>query len=142
NFSSTGGSNTANVGTYTITPTSETGSTRTNSSNYNIVFNPGTMTVTPATLTYVATPTTSVYGTTPSVNAGTVTGFVNSQTLSSATSGTLSFATTATGASVVGGYAINGSGLTANNGNYTFTQAAGNSSALTITPATLTITAN
>ncbi|MBT8584900.1 hypothetical protein G6694_09740, partial [Polynucleobacter paneuropaeus] len=42
----------------------------------------------------------------------------------------------------VGGYAINGSGLTANNGNYTFTQAAGNSSALTITPATLTITAN
>ncbi|MBT8541067.1 filamentous hemagglutinin N-terminal domain-containing protein [Polynucleobacter paneuropaeus] len=142
NFSSTGGSNTANVGTYTITPTSETGSTRTNSSNYNIVFNPGTMTVTPATLTYVATPTTSVYGTTPSVNAGTVTGFVNSQTLSSATSGTLSFATTATGASVVGGYAINGSGLTANNGNYTFTQAAGNSSALTITPATLTITTN
>src|SRR5208283_935068 len=31
-----------------------------------------------------------------------------------------------------GGYAISGTGLTANNGNYTFVQAAGNATALTI----------
>jgi hypothetical protein len=38
-------------------------------------------------------------------------------------------------ASNVGSYAINGSGLTANNGNYSFVQTAGNATALTITPA-------
>jgi MBG domain (YGX type) len=45
------------------------------------------------------------------------------------------FTSTATSLSNVGSYAINGSGLTANNGNYVFVQAAGNATALTITPA-------
>jgi hypothetical protein len=98
------------------------------------------LTVTPATLTYNATAANSIYGNTPSVNAGTVTGFVNGQTLASATTGTLAFSTTASSGSNVGSYAINGSGLTANNGNYTFVQAAGNTTALTISPATIAIT--
>ncbi len=37
------------------------------------------------------------------------------------------------GDSAAGRYAINGSGLTANNGNYVFVQASGNATALTIT---------
>jgi hypothetical protein len=45
----------------------------------------------------------------------------------------LTFGTAATSSSSVGSYAINGSGLTANNGNYTFVQAVGNALALTVT---------
>src|SRR5262249_17251824 len=40
-----------------------------------------------------------------------------------------------------GSYAVVGSGLTANNGNYTFAQAAGNATAFKITKTSLTITA-
>ena len=72
-----------------------------------------------------ATAATSEYGSTPSVDAGTVTGFVNSETTSVLT-GTMLFSTTATSTSNVGSYAIDGSGLTANHGNYVFAQAAGN----------------
>jgi len=78
-------------------------------------------------------------GTVPSLS-GTVTGFVNGDTLSSATTGTASFSTTAGSTSNAGSYAIDGSGLTA--GNYTFVQASGNASALTITKAPLTVTVN
>ena len=39
----------------------------------------------------------------------------------------------------MGSYPINGSGLTANNGNYSFVQAAGNATALTITQAAATV---
>ncbi|MCH7346019.1 hypothetical protein LZ017_21880, partial [Pelomonas sp. CA6] len=85
---------------------------------------------------------TRLYGAANPSFSGTVTGFVGSDTLANATTGTLAFATPATTASNVGSYAINGSGLTANNGNYVFAQAAGNTSALSITPATLTVTAN
>jgi hypothetical protein len=76
------------------------------------------------------------------VNAGTISGFVNGETQSSATTGTLLFSTTASATSNVGSYAINGGGLTANHGNYTFTQAPANSSALTINQKALAITAS
>ena len=134
----TAASSTSNVGNYTISAAANSLA----APNYIFAYTNGNLSVTPATLTYVATPTTSIYGATPSVNAGTVTGFVNSDTLSNATTGTLVFSTTATANSNVNSYAITGSGLTANNGNYVFVQAAGNSTALTINPATLTITAN
>jgi len=45
---------------------------------------------------------------------------VLSDTQANATTGTLTFTTPATVTSNVGQYAINGSGLVANNGNYTF----------------------
>jgi MBG domain-containing protein len=68
---------------------------------------------------------------------GTVTGFVNGQNLASATTGTLQFTTPATDLSPPGTYPINGSGLTADFGNYVFVQAASNATALTLDPAAL-----
>jgi autotransporter-associated beta strand protein len=130
---------TMNVGDVSITQNSLTNA---NNANYDITYNNGTLTITPAVLTYNATAATSTYGSTPSVNAGSVTGWKNSETASTATTGTLLFSTTATGTSTVGTYAINGSGLTANNGNYTFTQATGNANALTINQKALTITSD
>jgi hypothetical protein len=64
---------------------------------------------------------------------------VNNETQGTATTGTLSFATNATATSNVGSYLVTGSGLTANNGNYLFVQAAGNRAALTVTPAALNV---
>jgi hypothetical protein len=71
-----------------------------------------------------------------------VTGFVGGETLATATTGTLGFVTPATQSSLEGQYAINGTGLTASNGNYVFAQAAPNATALSITqPVNFTWTA-
>ncbi|MBM7131386.1 MBG domain-containing protein [Dyella mobilis] len=137
----TGATATSNVGNYAIDGNGLTA----NDGNYTFTQAAGNataLTVSPATLTYQATSASSTYGSTPSGLTGTVTGFVNGQTLANATTGTASFTTGATATSNVGNYAIDGNGLTANDGNYTFTQAAGNATALTVSPATLTITAN
>jgi hypothetical protein len=96
--------------------------------------------ITPATLTYVAAPKSRTYGAPNPAFTGTVTGFVNGESLGSATTGALTFSSPANASSSVGSYPINGSGLTANNGNYTFVQDPGNATALTITQATLTVT--
>ncbi|MDR3521330.1 MAG: YDG domain-containing protein, partial [Acidocella sp.] len=102
--------------------------------------------ITPATLTYVANTDSRTYGAANPIFTGTVTGFVDGQNQGDATSGTLSFtspanasspATTATNGDPK--YAINGSGLTADNGDYVFVQTAGNATALTINPAVLTV---
>src|ERR1019366_4554995 len=99
------------------------------------------LTINPATLSYTATSASRLYGASNPSFAGTVTGFVNGDTQTSATTGTLAFTSPATAATVVGTYAINGSGLTASN--YNFVQAAGNAAALTINPAmTLTYVAD
>src|SRR6202020_2692493 len=92
-----------------------------NNSNYTFIQAAGNataLTITPATLTYNANTASSVYGSAIPTLSGTVTGFVNGQTQGSATTGTLAFNSPATSTSNVGSYAINGSGLTANNGNY------------------------
>ena len=131
----------SNVGTYGITGS---GLTPTNG-NYSLVQAPGNssaLSIAPATLTYTANPVTQIYGTAIPTFTGTVTGFVLGQTQATATTGSLAFTSPATQSSNVGTYAISGSGLTANNGDYTLVQAAANSSALSITPATLTYTAN
>jgi len=128
---------TSNVGDHTINATIGTLA----SSFYDIAVAPGTLTIDPATLTYNATSASRTYGSSNPALTGTVTGFVNGETLATATSGIVSFTTSATSASNVGHYAINGSGLTANHGNYVFDQAAANATALTIDPATLTYTA-
>jgi hypothetical protein len=91
-----------------------------------------------ATLTYTANAASRAYGAANPPFSGTVTGFVDGQNQGSATTGTLTFTTTATAASPVGSYPINGSGLTANNGDYTFVQAASNATALTVYAATVT----
>ena len=133
------------------TPLSNTGSyaingsgLSANSGNYTFTqaaANETAFTINPALLTYTATPASGTYGSAIPALSGTVTGFVNSQIQSSATSGTLAFTTPATPLSNTGTYAINGSGLTANNGNYAFGQAAANETAFTINPALLTYTA-
>jgi autotransporter-associated beta strand protein len=94
--------------------------------------------ITAATLTYVANPASRAYGAANPTFTGSVTGFVNGEDQSGATTGTLTFTSPATAASAPGTYAIDGSGLTANFGNYTFVQAAANATALTIGPATVT----
>jgi hypothetical protein len=108
--------------------------------NYNAQTTTLGQTVNPATLTYVATAASQAYGSANTVFTGNVTGFVNGDTQASATTGTLAFASTTTATSPVGSYAITGSGLSA--GNYTFVQAGGNGTALTITQAGLSITAS
>src|SRR5471030_2720518 len=131
----------SNVGSYLISGSGLT------ANNANYVFaqaaaNNTALAVTPATLTYTANAASSTYGGTIPALGGTVSGYVNGQTAATATTGTAAFTTLATTASNVGSYLISGSGLTANNGNYVFTQAAANSTALTIGAATLTYTAN
>ena len=88
--------------------------------------------ITPASLTYTANSSSRLYGEANPVFSGTVIGFVNGETQTTATTGTLAFSSLADTVSPVGPYAINGSGLTANDGNYTFVQAPGNSNALTV----------
>jgi len=88
--------------------------------------------ITPASLTYTANSSNRLYGEANPVFSGTVIGFVNGETQTTATTGTLAFSSLADTVSPVGPYAINGSGLTANDGNYTFVQSLGNSSALTV----------
>jgi len=72
-----------------------------------------------------------VRGATLPALTGTVQGLVGSDTLATATQGQLVFQTTATGQSEAGRYAIDGSGLTAQN--YVFSQATSNATALAIT---------
>ena len=94
------------------------------------------LTIDKAQLTYVADAATKTYGDANPTFSGTVTGFVNSDTLSSgATSGTLTWSSLADKTTGAGTAAINGSGLTA--ANYTFVQASGNATALTIDKAQL-----
>ena len=101
--------------------------------------NSAALTVNPATLSYVAAAVGKTYGAANPALFGSLSGFVNGDT-QSATTGTLTFTTTAGLSSGVGKYAITGSGLSARN--YVFAQASGNSTAFTINPATLTYVAN
>jgi filamentous hemagglutinin family protein len=134
---STALANTMNAGLYNITYTG--GLT---SSNYTLTPSAtgAAYTVTPAVLTYNAAPASRTYGTANPALTGTVSGFVLGQN-SSILSGTATWTSPATASSNAGQYAIDGSGYSAGS-NYTFAQAAGNATALTVTPATLTVTAN
>jgi filamentous hemagglutinin family protein len=107
----------ADAGNYTVNSTATT-----------------TADITPATLTYVADSTRIERGEPFPSFSGTVAGFVGDDTLANATTGTLAFATNAADSNQIGFFAIDGSGLAANNGNYLFVQAAANANALLITP--------
>jgi hypothetical protein len=114
----------ATAGTHPITATGGT------AANYAITDVDGTLTVGKAALTYVATPVTFNLGQPWPMLTGIVTGFVNGDTLFTATTGALVFGSQVTVIGPAGSYAINGSGLSA--ANYTFVQAPGNATALTI----------
>jgi hypothetical protein len=136
------------VNQYAITPVAANSVNSTLGVAYRVIDagTAGSLTIDPAplTVTYAANSATGTYGSAIPVLSGTeaAVGLVNGDTLTSVTSGTASFATSATSASNVGSYAVTGSGLSANSGNYTFTfqQAAGNATALTINPAPLLVT--
>ncbi len=116
----------SNVGTYTIS-----GATLTSPAGYLLTVTNGALAVTPATLTYVADPATRGQNQANPPFNGTVTGLRNEDSLNGSTTGTLTWTSPATTGSAPGSYAINGGGLSATN--YVFTQAEGNSSALTVT---------
>jgi hypothetical protein len=100
--------------------------------NYIVIGSTGlTANITPATLTYTAAPVSSLVGHTPSLS-GTVSGFVPGDTLANAAAGSPTW-TAAGNFSQPGRYAIDGGGITA--ANYTFLQATGNASALTLSAA-------
>lgn len=89
-----------------------------------------TASIAPATLTYVADPVVGATGLALPPLTGVVTGLVGSDTLGSATQGSLQFTTTATAQSPQGVYPVTGTGLTATN--YVFGQAGANATALTM----------
>jgi len=134
-FGSVGSSGT-NVGTYAI---SAAGLYSTQD-GYDITAVDGTLTVTPAPLTVTASDVVKSYGQTPTLTAFTSSGLQNGETIGSVT---LASAGTAATAVVSGSpYAITAgtaTGGTFSAGNYTITYADG---ALTVTPASLTVTAS
>ncbi|MGO8835888.1 MAG: beta strand repeat-containing protein [Limisphaerales bacterium] len=132
---------TKNAGTgKTLTP-SGTVNDGNSGNNYSYTFvATANGTILAATLTNTANPASMTYGAAVPALTGSVSGFVGTDTQGNATTGALSFTTPATSSSGVGSYAINGSGLTANNGNYTFIQAAGNATALTISARPVNLT--
>ncbi len=132
--------NNANAGTGKVLTPTATINDGNNGANYAVTLvSSSNGVINPAMLTYVAAAASRSYGAASPALSGTVTGFVAGQTQQSATTGTLAFTTAATAASNVGRYAITGSGLTANNGDYVLAQGAGNATALTINPALLSV---
>ncbi len=113
-----------NAGSYTVIGTINDANYQGSATN--------TLVIDKAILNYTANAASMTYGSAVPGLSGSVSGFVGTDNQGNATTGTLTFTTTAASSSGVGGYAINGAGLTANNGNYTFVQAAGNATALTI----------
>jgi hypothetical protein len=114
---------TSGVGAYIITPAV----TGTALGNYDVVYVPGTLTVTAAPLTITAANATRQYMAANSTFTGSITGALNGDTFA------LSFTTTATSTSDVGTYPIIPAASGANLANYTVTVVNGT---LTITPAT------
>lgn len=106
--------------------------------NYLINFAPGTLQVTPATLTVTADNKTKVYGMANPALTATIGGFVNGDT-SSAVNGAASLSTATTSASGVGNDVITASAGTLSAANYTFVFVNG---MLSVTPATVTVTAD
>jgi hypothetical protein len=106
-------------------------------SNYTLTQPTGlTANITPAILTYVALLNSTSSGKLASGLSGTVSGFVAGDTLANSTSGAEVWTTNATVLSPPGSYAIDGGGLSS--GNYVFTQAPGNATALTVGAAPIT----
>ena len=103
--------------------------------NYSISYVPGTLTVTPVSLTITANSVSKVYGATLPILGFSASGFVNGDTNASLTTQpTLS--TAATAASGVGNYPISISGAVDPNYSIAYVQGT-----LTVTPAALTVTA-
>jgi len=119
------------VGSYPVTPGGLV------SSNYSIQFFPGTLTISPATLTITANNASMAYGGALPAFSASYSGFVNHDT-TSVLSGAPSLTTTATSSSSVGSYPIAATTGTLSAANYALKFVPGT---LTINAATLTISA-
>ncbi|TDX01980.1 MBG domain-containing protein [Dinghuibacter silviterrae] len=127
--STTTATSASTVGAYAVTPSGGV------AANYTFSYLPGSLTITPATLSVTPDPQTMTYGgTVPSPLTVSYSGFVNGDGPSVVTTAP-TVTTTATSASSVGTYPITASGAAATN--YVFTY---NTGTLTIGPAGLTIT--
>ena len=122
-----------NVGGYAINR-----NTLTAGPNYDLTYVSSLFSITPATLTYLAKPVTLQRGAALPEFTGSVEGFKRDDTLALATTGTLAFATTVVNSSQLGMFPIDGSGLTANLGNYVFVQDPANATALAVQPRNVT----
>ncbi|HEY0968809.1 MAG TPA: MBG domain-containing protein [Opitutaceae bacterium] len=98
----------SDVGSYAITPSGVS------SANYNVTYQAGTLTVTPAPLTVAAVNASRDYGEANPEFRATYSGFVLGQD-SSVLGGSLAFATGAGATSPVGNYTVTPSGLTSSN---------------------------
>ncbi len=87
-------------------------------------------TITPARLIYLADSASRAYGQVNPAFTGKVTGFLQGETQADATTGSLTFSSTAVPTSPEGRYEIDGGGLSA--ANYSFSQAPENSAALRV----------
>jgi gliding motility-associated-like protein len=121
---------TSAVGTYPITASGALGN------NYIISYIAATLTIDKAALTIIATSTSKVYGTVNPTLAVTYSGFTGADNAATLTTQP-GISTTATTLSFVGAYPITVNGASASNYNISYT-----GGSLTVTPATLTITAN
>ncbi|MDB5320609.1 MAG: sdrD 1 [Phycisphaerales bacterium] len=121
----------SNAGSYFITASGAA------SSDYDISFVAGTLTINKATLTVIAGDASKIYGTaTPSLTAAYI-GFVNSDTAATSLSQPVALGMAAGAGINVGNYAITASGAASTN--YTITYVGGT---LAVTPAALTVTVN
>jgi hypothetical protein len=120
------------VGTYPITCSGQT------STKYAITYKPGTLTVSRASLTVTASDASRSYGAANPDFSSSASGLVNGDSLASIGLNGVTCSTTATPSSPVGTYPIDCSGPSSTT-NYDITYSAGT---LTVTPASLTITAN
>ncbi|MEJ0006125.1 MAG: YDG domain-containing protein [Steroidobacteraceae bacterium] len=112
-------------------------------SNYALQASPTGVTyaVSPAVLTYTAAAASRAYGAVNPALGGVVSGYKLADT-AAVLAGTAVWTTSAVVGSAVGSYAINGSGYTlASGNNYSFAQALANTTAFTVNPAGLTVTA-
>ncbi len=105
--------------------------------NYSFTYVDGSLTVTPATLTVTADNETKTYGAANPTLTHTTTGFVNGETSAVVTTQP-TCSTTATATSSVAGRRMRSPAAGGAAANYSFTYV---DAALTITPATLTVTA-
>ena len=109
------------------------------SSNYTLIFQSATMTITPVVLLVTASDATRAYGAANPTFSDTITGFVNGENLATSdVSGTPSNSTTAALTSNVGTYPITATVGTLKSTNYTFSFQPGT---LTVTQAFLTVAA-
>jgi filamentous hemagglutinin family protein len=106
--------------------------TNATSNTVSTIANGNVGTITHATLVYNADPAVRELGLPVAGLTGNVTGFKGADNVTTATSGTLGWQAIVPVESLPGSYAVEGTGLSA--GNYVFTQAPGNATALVLMP--------